>query len=556
MPSESALRAIQRVANDTGVSLNVTESTLTVDGVQVPLPSKLTGERDELMGMAPLFPNTARGDDRDKILWGVIADAAPSIEQTALRPDSDLNRSLAGRLGLPTAAAEVTADALRDRYFNRKQVQMMLPAHGSLPLNYAHTTGTGKPARYRMWNGGVLPFLLWNAEQAGIDGDLLADVIGFVTESSELTVLDRLFLRVALEGGPRPDTLPSAEHLTERYQDAFTKRFAPFGGPFCQPSLDQFREDLRAVLTAELPRPDKISWLTLLLSLHLSIRLYRLAVVKGFELDLVVAAAGQIAPPAEVRGCACVSGQGPEALEDCPLAGKIKFRAGTGAYRPVSLRDGCRSSYADVDQRRLLDLPATLVTSTLASAAWAALGGGEAAEKQDLKALASALASNSELRDKHSAVCAAVAIMHHDAFKNGQAPESELVAVGQTAANRPGVHALREDVRKLRRTDLRHQSRDVVNQLLQVKAVNGPGTLISRNGNLPYFEIDEQLLLLLTRLVSRGEPTPIDDFLRGLRRYGLEPQDADEAAAVADALERLGLLARYSDSGEASFVRF
>jgi hypothetical protein len=553
MASQNARAAVERIAAETGVGLALTGAVLTVDGVAVPLPDKLTGEEVELLGMAPLFPNTARGDDRDKILWRVIADAAPRIEQASLLADRDLNRSLAGRLGLPTAAADVAADALRELYYNRKSVKVMLPVHGSLPLNYAHTTGTGKPARYRMWNGGVLPFLLWDGDAGAVDRELLEDVIRFVTEDSELTVLDRIFLRVALEGSPRPDLEPSAEHLIETYEQAFRDRFAGFDGPFCQPSLDQFRDDLRAVLTSELPRPDKIAWLTLLLSLHLSIRLYRLSVVKGFELDLVVAAAGEIEPPPGVEACAC--DRGAESLDACPFAGKIRFRSGTGAYRSVSLRDGCRSSYAEIDQRRLLDLPATLVTTTLASAAWAALGGGAPAERHDLKALAAALESDAELRRRHGAVCAAIAVVHHDAFKGGQAPGPELDAAGRVAPNRPGVHALREDVRKLRRTDLRHQSRDVVNQLLQVKAVNGPGTLISRNGSLPYFEIDEQLLLLLTRIVSRGEPIPLDDFLSGLRRYGLEPQDADEAAAVADALERLGLLTRFSDSGEASFVR-
>lgn len=553
MTSENARAAVAQIAAETGVELALTCTGLAVDGVPVPLPDKLTGEDVELLGMAPLFPNTARGDDRDKILWRVIADAAPHIEQARLLPDRDLNRSLANRLGLPTAAAEVAAAALRERYYNRKNVKVMLPAHGSLPLNYAHTTGTGRPARYRMWNGGVLPFLLWDGGTGAVDKQLLEDVIQFVTENSELTVLDKMFLRVALEGTARPELKPSAEHLIEIYEQTFRDRFASFDGPFCQPSLDQFRDDLRAVLSAELPRPDKIAWLTLLLSLHLSIRLYRLSVVKGFELDLVVAAAGEIAPPTGVEACAC--DRGAESLDACPFAGKIRFRSGTGAYRSVSLRDGCRSSYAEIDQRRLLDLPATLVTTTLASAAWAALGGGAPADRHDLKALATALKSDAELRRRHGAVCAAIAVVHHDAFKGGHAPKPELEAAGRVAPNRPGVHALREDVRRLRRTDLRHQSRDIVNQLLQVNAVNGPGTLISRNGTLPYYEIDEQLLLLLTRIISRGEPIPLDDFLSALRRYGLKPQDADEEAALADALERLGLLTRFSDSGDASFVQ-
>jgi DNA phosphorothioation-dependent restriction protein DptG len=37
--------------------------------------------------------------------------------------------------------------------------------------------------------------------------------------------------------------------------------------------------------------------------------------------------------------------------------------------------------------------------------------------------------------------------------------------------------------------------------------------------------------------------------------YGLAPQDAREEDLLADALQRLGLLDRYSDAGEATYVR-
>jgi DNA phosphorothioation-dependent restriction protein DptG len=64
------------------------------------------------------------------------------------------------------------------------------------------------------------------------------------------------------------------------------------------------------------------------------------------------------------------------------------------------------------------------------------------------------------------------------------------------------------------------------------------------------------LLLQLTLIITRREPTAYEAFLHGLAAYGLAPQDESEERALADALERLGLLVRYSDSGEASFVAF
>jgi len=44
-------------------------------------------------------------------------------------------------------------------------------------------------------------------------------------------------------------------------------------------------------------------------------------------------------------------------------------------------------------------------------------------------------------------------------------------------------------------------------------------------------------------------------FLPALREYGLAPQDAAEEQLLANALQRLGLLDRYSDAGEATYVR-
>jgi DNA phosphorothioation-dependent restriction protein DptG len=58
------------------------------------------------------------------------------------------------------------------------------------------------------------------------------------------------------------------------------------------------------------------------------------------------------------------------------------------------------------------------------------------------------------------------------------------------------------------------------------------------------------------RLTCKGRELPLESFLRALRRYGLAPQDEAEQAALSDTLERLGLLDRYSDAGEASFVHY
>lgn len=561
MPTADVTGAIESIARQTRLELAWQDGHLTIDGTEVSLPT-LTGETRALFGLDGLLPTVPHGDDRDKLLWPVVAEARPD-DPTSLAAERPLQASLEERLALGPDASGTAAAAVLDRFFNsRLRAPVLLPVHASLPLNYKHTYASGKSAGkatgYKMFNGGILPFLLWDASTGTVDVGPLELLLATLADDRELTALDRRFLSIAMEDAPYPAAVPVAQDLVARHELELSEAFGRAGGAFCQPSLDLFREDLATVLATDLPRPDKIQWLTLLLSLHLAVRLYRIAVVKGGELDAAVAAAGQIqAPGSSTHACPCPGeGDGRSCLQQCPLAGRLQFRTGSGRYRPVSTRDGCRASYVEVDQRRLLDLPATLVTANLASRAWAALGGGPPADRRDLQALTAALEGDPALRAKHDAVCRAIAVLHRNAHRKGNASLEELETAAATGPLRPGLHALRDDVRRLRARDLRHQSRDVVNQLILDANVSGAGSLVSRNGTLGFYEVDEQLLLLLVRLICQDRQLPYESFLIGLRNYGLTPQDDGERDALADALERLGLLARYSDAGEASFVHY
>ena len=257
---------------------------LSVAGHRMELPAKLTGERSELLGIQGLLPTVPRADDRDKLLWRVIAEARAG-EPERLLGDRALEQGLADRLRLGGEASRAAADALIDRFYNHKDVRsrVLLPVHASLPLNYMHTTREGARSRYRMFNGGILPFLLWQ-QDGGVDARPLEQLLDVVSDSRQLTILDLLFLNIALEEAPDPDAKPDTGSLVRAYEDDLRADFEAAGGAFCQPSMDLFRRDLRTVIDTDLPRPDKIQWLTLLLSLHLSVRLYRIAVVKGGSL--------------------------------------------------------------------------------------------------------------------------------------------------------------------------------------------------------------------------------------------------------------------------------
>jgi hypothetical protein len=567
--SENVKAAMAALTTQIGTEVRFDGTRLLVAGIHVPLPTHekgknkgkplFTGEKSELLGISGLLPTVPHGDDRDKLLWHVIADAAPKLS-TPLLDDFVLANNLASRLALDPEASRVTAAALKQRFFSSRPTPTMLAVHSALPLNYRHArlnpaTNTASDTGYTMFDGRVLPYMLWDTTQGGVSKNVIQDLLDTLATENELTVLDLKFLDIALENAPRPAATPDAEELIRRYESSFADEFKPIGGPFCEPSLALFKQDLETVLHTELPRPDRTEWLTLLISLHLALRLYRIAVALGGDLDMAVAAAAQLPSPAGARGCTC-SGRDLEQLQTCPLAGMLRFRTGSGHFRRVSGTDGCRAAYAEVDRRRLMDLLPTLVTRNLASRAWAAFGGGDAASRNDMGALATALNADLELRQILNAACAAMTVLHHDACKRGTATREELERVSKTSDQRPGIHALREDIRHMRSRDLRRIGSSVANSLM-LKMTVGRGALISRNGpSYGYFEVDEQLLVLLVRLVCRDRHVPFDHFLRGLRAYGLAPQDDTERDALANTLERLGLLERYSDAGEASFVHY
>lgn len=530
---------------------------LVIAGHRIELP-RLVGERRDLFGIVGFLPTVPRADDRDKLLWRIYQEAAvyPTPDQFPNPPlDSRLEDMFRAELPFPPGEVrEAVADAIVDRFYSRKPARVLLPLQAVLPANYAHSTRTGRPSRYRMFSGAILPFLLWDQEKSDFDRELMDRVLSVVEGEEDLTRIDELFLDVARVKASNPASVPQTKLLLERYGGAIRDDMSS-AGPFCVPALARFRQDLDTVLSTDLPRPDKIAWLTLLISLHVGLWIYRGALVKGAQLDAAIAAAANRSAP-DVGGCdAHVAGCGPASLRVCPMAGAIQFRTRAGRYEPIRLRDGARSSYASLDQRRLLALPATLITLNLASLVWFGLRDCEVEPVHDITPLISQLQGDAKFRKEFDAACAAVAVVHHAAHRGRAALRHELSEIARVSPLRPGLHALREDVLRQRRRDLRHQSRDILNQLMFVDNT-GPGSLISRNGNLGYYEIDERLLQMLVRLVCRDEAVPVADFLAGLREYGLAPQSPHEQDRLADALERLGLLVRYSDAGESSYVHY
>lgn len=542
--------ALSQLQKALGVKIKLAGDVLSIDGARITLPPAPQGKssaRWEQLDLRNAFPGRAHGDQREKLLYKIVQDGADADpDKLDISFYHALPDSLKRKVTEPQARLAL-AEAMRDEYWvTPKDQPFLIPYHATLPLSLALARkrksadgNSHSAARYRMFRGAILPFLCWTG--TGVDRGLVEDTLGIFNETDGFTVLDQLMLDAALEFGQL--TTPkraSADILINRGETAGPLSVLQQCGAFCQPTLTLFQRDLRTVLGMRLPRRDKIDALTSLLSLHLALHYYRVSLVLGEEVDRAIAASNGLTAP--VRGCDCSS------LSTCPLAGAIRFRTGTRGYVPVRLSDACVRSYRELDGRRLLALPANIITANLAQSLWVALGGPKS-DVPRMRELGLALSRDAKLQKRFDAAARALALLC--VLDTDEAPEP-AVAI-KSVLRGPGLHALRTAVLDLRRSRLKHTSRDVVNQL--AKRESG-GSLLRTNGpSATFFELDEDFLFLLVKLICRDEEKPYTTFLSELREYGLAPQDESETARLAEALERLGMLSRYSDAGEASYVR-
>jgi hypothetical protein len=541
MMADAAQDAVARIASELGQKLALDGDVLIVNGVEVELPTKKTAWNSVTFRQA--FPSAAHGDQREKLVYKIVQDATGGNQRMV---DAEFRARLADAVPLPDAfARQVVGAAIADEYWTVvKSFPYLIPYHTMLPQAFDHTAAVRKAdsdvpwvaARYKLFSGAVLPFLCWTP--AGVDRHLVQGFLDVMNGSDDFTQLDELMLGAAEAVAGEPLRPASADQLMA--SDLWRDEVEPAlqAGAFWQPGLDQFQNDLRTVLgmRAALPRRDLIDTLTSLLSLHLAIHYYRVAVLLGEHMDRAIAAAASLPDPPH----------GSLAQPGGPLAGRMLFRVGTRGDRPVRLTDPCVTSYRELTDRRLLALPAAITTMNLAHTVWEGVGG--APERPDLEALARAFRSGGATAEVLDAGLAGMAAVYWARTARGPQPGAdELVAAG---LRRPGLFALREAVTSRRRTGLRNLSRDVVNQLAQRES----GSLIRKRGPAVFFELDEDFLFLLVKLICGAEQLDFASFLGRLRAYGLAPQDGDEELSLIQALERLGMLRRYADAGESMYV--
>ncbi|MGV9534314.1 DNA phosphorothioation-dependent restriction protein DptG [Streptosporangium sandarakinum] len=506
--------------------------------------------KEWLQHQAPaVWPNTPHGEPRPTLLFGIIRDAGSTLGRQPL--DGVLREALEHDLpGDSPQQRQALAAAMRSKFWTTAaggrtravERRYLLPLHAQLPLSFQQEKAEGGKTAfgYKMFRGTLLPFLL-SGPSGDVDRSLLDQVLAVFTDDRDLTRLDKKVLEIAAEIAPGVSE-PGTETLINNSQGVL-QRLQQAGGAFCAPSLEQFRRDLGQVLALDLPRRDRIHQLTLLLALHLTTRLYRAALVLSLRLDRCIALfpGGKDGDPSS-SSCAvrCCGEPG-----QCDLSGTMRFRTGSGSFRPVKLIEPCVTSYRNLTSNYLLPLPVTISTANIAGHALQAAG-GPALAPADLQGLHDALAKDAALRARFDAVTRLLAVCRRYQLRRNS-------SVGaQVPANLPGLHVLRLALLESRRTTMRHEGRDVVHQL--AKEVR-TGRLIASNGNAAtFFELDEDMLHLLVRLICGERLLAYSKFLEGLLRYGLAPQNSAEEQRLQSALSRLGMLKRYSDAGESAYV--
>lgn len=489
---------------------------------------------EDLADFPSAVPSRARGDLREKVLYNILQDLgglAPSERQ----PDTLLWDALASKVGSDRTSQQVLSGVMRRQYSvvptkraGAEGSPFLTPFHALLPGAFDYR------GRYKSFRGSLLLYLSWDG--SGFDLDAANRIVDFLGNSEGLTLLDEELLRVARElatasGSPLP--APAANRLEAEFGPSIRERFAH--GAFDPKGLHRIRKDLITILELPLPRHDKVAALIQGLSLNLALYYYRLAFTLGEGIASCIRAGAGHAP-----------GRTPD------FTGRIHFRVGSGGDRPVRLSEPCSQSFLELDNNHLLSLPASMATANVLHAIGAELGLAGPQSLPDLHALALAMAGDRAASNAADAMSAVLAICIAD--RSGD-PDS----IARKARERgSGCFALREavlDSFRARGSTLKQRGRDVVHTL-----VGGyVGGLKRSRGRVNFFELDEPVLFLLVKLIlagsAEGQMPFRAGFLPKLARYGLQPQDRNEEDELAGALERLGLLRRYSDAGEALYVR-
>lgn len=505
-----------------------------------------TGRQIKLMqpGLLTQLPEDAmparpRGDQKERTFNLLIRDGVN--ERLSIKEKKLIGDAPGGAGGtfvrderIPEELRDVFGAILDDHYvIEGIKVRFLFPFHVALPAMYEFH------GRYKMFNGKILAFLSQpNDGEATFNTALIQRFYNLFNEQQDLNLLDKELLVLA-RNTAESDAIYEASATTLITRHYGEEMQVP--GALLPLAHERFQRDLETILTIpRLNRRDKITSAINVFYVHLALYFQRLAWLLDEELAHVVAALTDRTVPLD-RASGCFGGD----WGSSPFAGSILFRVGTGRTMPVKLTDGAVTSYREQNRRQLL-MPANLSVLGAAREVMAACG------------IDSSGATFVDLADAARANPATGAAFEEGL--NGMATATVEALSGQDRADierqieagAPGLSNLREALLKVGRTALRRHGRDIVHGLV----LRGGRGYISRRGrSLFFFEVGQDLLLLLAKLIVRDSQVPFRRFVEELRCYGFEPQSRAELDQLAETLRALNLLEKHSDAGEAMYVK-
>lgn len=489
-----------------------------------------------------LVPRKVRGDYRERTVNLLVRDAVE-------RPGNVKERDLFGEDGHGGAfgSDELIADpsmrpkfgeVLMDHYVVEaaRRTRFLFPFHTDLPGNFQFS------GRYKLFNGVILAFLAKRGAGDDFNRDLLARFYELFNSDDDLTLLDESALRIASDVAQTAEWPVGRRATPQQLIDGPRRGELTYGEelvaePFFPAVHDLVQQDLaRALDMRSLGRKDRVNAVLTVFYFHLALFFWRTAFVLDEEVNAFLQfLAGEPGADDALRKAS------DRTLEGSPFRGQLRFRAATARPRRIKQSDPAARSFNELNDQRLRLLPVNLSLLGAARKLTGQLAPAGFAE------IADALRQDPVLAAGFDPACRAAALLIADDVSEEQRDDIHTAV----ASREPGLIAFRTSVLKRWRSDLRRSSTDITSGLMK----RGGKGIFATRGNVKFFEIGQDLLLLLTKLVAGDREIRYADFIARLSLYGLAPQTREEESTLAEVLRSLQLLEKYSDTGEAMYVK-
>lgn len=333
--------------------------------------------------------------------------------------------------------------------------------------------------------------------------------------------------------------------------------------PYDPVACELFQRDLGNLLNAELTQADFFHSLNMLLGLHLGLYQPRLALRLNPEMDLLLAALAS-EDPAHLAELERLVSIGEKPLTH-PFKGSIPLRAPpAGEMRSVPHGDPVRVAY-DSLETRLANFHFSLLTlQRVRQLAWAYLSHHLELDEQTVRSMCrTPLSLVQRLHDdpQFRSFLSKASVVMAARFISDQLGEQRQETAWKSLSEAPtGLHALRTFYEIFNRDGARNKTatrahRQGIAMTVSLLAQSDYGIIQRRRGLGAFFELGAGMLpLLLLLTIGDAHKLQVDRFWSRLADYGFD-FDAAEQERLLRRLKDMGLYERYSDAGEANYVR-